>query len=170
MARVQLAIDDPAERLTLRAILEAEGHRIVETSPDVLITDDARDAAERVQTQPTLVLAAASGIPEAVAAMRKGVCGYLFVPFQPGEAGIMVERAAATAEPTGLARKADTVGTDKDAQADLTLAEVEERHILATLHHCRNNRAKAARILGIGRNTLWRKLKRMHEAVPRDAR
>ncbi len=41
----------------------------------------------------------------------------------------------------------------------LTLAEVERRHILATLQRFGGNRAATARVLGIGENTLWRKLK-----------
>ncbi|MCC6751951.1 MAG: sigma-54-dependent Fis family transcriptional regulator [Deltaproteobacteria bacterium] len=43
--------------------------------------------------------------------------------------------------------------------APQTLAEVERRHILATLERLRGNRAATARALGIGENTLWRKLK-----------
>ena len=41
----------------------------------------------------------------------------------------------------------------------LTLAEVERRHILATLERCGGNRSATAQALGIGENTLWRKLK-----------
>jgi transcriptional regulator with PAS, ATPase and Fis domain len=41
----------------------------------------------------------------------------------------------------------------------LTLAEAERRHILATLERFDGNRAATARVLGIGENTLWRKLK-----------
>ncbi|GAB4207048.1 MAG: hypothetical protein OHK0013_24290 [Sandaracinaceae bacterium] len=41
----------------------------------------------------------------------------------------------------------------------LTLAEVERRHVLATLERFGGNRAATARALGIGENTLWRKLK-----------
>lgn len=40
-----------------------------------------------------------------------------------------------------------------------TLAQLERDHIRAVLAHCGNNRGEAARILGIGRNTLWRHLK-----------
>ena len=39
------------------------------------------------------------------------------------------------------------------------LAEVEHDHILRTLEHCDGNRSEAARMLGIGRNTLARKLR-----------
>jgi DNA-binding NtrC family response regulator len=41
-----------------------------------------------------------------------------------------------------------------------TLAEVEQRHILATLESTGGNKTKAARLLGIERSTLDRKLAR----------
>jgi transcriptional regulator with PAS, ATPase and Fis domain len=41
----------------------------------------------------------------------------------------------------------------------LPLAEVEKRHILARLKHCGGNQSKAARLLGVSKITLWRKLK-----------
>lgn len=40
-----------------------------------------------------------------------------------------------------------------------TLKEMEQRYILETVEHCNNNYDEAARMLGIGRTTLWRKLK-----------
>ncbi len=42
----------------------------------------------------------------------------------------------------------------------LTLAEVERRHVLRTLDRLGGNRKATAKALGIGENTLWRKLKR----------
>jgi DNA-binding NtrC family response regulator len=42
----------------------------------------------------------------------------------------------------------------------LTLAEVERLHIERVLRACEGNRAEAARVLGVGRNTLWRKLQK----------
>ncbi|MBI4951529.1 MAG: sigma 54-interacting transcriptional regulator [Myxococcales bacterium] len=54
-------------------------------------------------------------------------------------------------------RPASTGSTTGDVPA--TLAEMERRHILATLERCAGNRAATARALGIGENTLWRKLK-----------
>jgi DNA-binding NtrC family response regulator len=41
----------------------------------------------------------------------------------------------------------------------ISMAELEKRHILNVLSQCGQNKAKAAGILGIGYNTLWRKLK-----------
>jgi two-component system response regulator HydG len=46
-----------------------------------------------------------------------------------------------------------------------TLAQVEREHVLAVLSACGGVQAEAARILGIGRNTLWRKLREYGEAV-----
>ncbi|MBI4615725.1 MAG: sigma-54-dependent Fis family transcriptional regulator [Planctomycetes bacterium] len=40
-----------------------------------------------------------------------------------------------------------------------TLAEVEREHVLAVLSACGGNQVDAARVLGIGRTTLWRKLR-----------
>jgi transcriptional regulator of acetoin/glycerol metabolism len=45
------------------------------------------------------------------------------------------------------------------AGTDLTLAEVEKAHILAVLQAARWNRTAAARQLGIGHATLFRKLR-----------
>jgi len=47
----------------------------------------------------------------------------------------------------------------QEKQTVLPLHEVEKRHILQVLELCGYNRAAAAQALGIGRNTLWRKLK-----------
>jgi len=41
----------------------------------------------------------------------------------------------------------------------LPLAAVERRYVMGALDNCDGNRTKAARALGIGSNTLWRKLK-----------
>jgi DNA-binding NtrC family response regulator len=39
------------------------------------------------------------------------------------------------------------------------LAEVEREHVLAVLDGCGGNQAEAARVLGLARNTLWRRLR-----------
>ncbi len=150
MARVQLAVTDVPQRMTLHATLEAAGHTIVDAAPDVLLTDSLDTAAKKSATCRTLILASASGVPEAVRAMREsGVWGYIFVPIQAGEAAIAVERAAAAA-----------AAPSETAAAMRSLEDVEMEHIQRVLRVCKHNQAKAARILGIGRNTLWRKLKR----------
>ena len=52
------------------------------------------------------------------------------------------------------------------ARALRSLAEVEREHVLCVLDACGGSQAEAARILGIGRNTLWRKLRSYADAAP----
>ena len=148
MARVQLQIDDPANRLTLHAIVQAAGHSVVDSIAEVAVTDNIESALDMVGPTPVLVLASASQIRDAVAAMRKGVYGYIFLPLQPGETDLMLQRALGS---SAGARTADA----------RPLNEVEAGHILDVVRQCKGNRAKAARVLGVGRNTLWRKLKQI---------
>ncbi|MDX9974424.1 MAG: helix-turn-helix domain-containing protein [FCB group bacterium] len=149
MARVELAITDPASRLTLKAMLEAEGHTVTEAEPEVVICDDVPTAVQRSSERPVLVLAPYAEVRDAVAAMRQGVYGYILLPFQAGEAALMVERA--------LGRNHSA----PEHEAPQKLEEVEFKHIQEVLRLCKGNRAEAARVLGIGRNTLWRKLKKI---------
>lgn len=158
MARVMLDIDDPATRITLQTMLEAAGHR-VSTEGEVVIADTARKAIRHASNMPSLTLANASEIRDAVAAMREGVYGYVFVPFQPGEVEIMVERAASIG--CAGARREQPPDIAKTAES---LEEAEMRLILDTLRRCKYNHTEAARLLGIGRNTLWRKLKNMPQS------
>ena len=162
MALVRLLVDDMANRITLKAILEADGHRIVDTAPEVIVSDNNPAAIELARSTPTLVLAAASTVVEAVAAMEQGVSGYLFVPFQPGEASLMVSRA------TAQVAAADTSDTPHDCGKLPTLEEAEAAHIQHVLRRCKYNQTKAAKVLGIGRNTLWRKLRRIRENRARE--
>ncbi|WP_242395451.1 sigma-54 interaction domain-containing protein [Anaeromyxobacter oryzisoli] len=48
-----------------------------------------------------------------------------------------------------------------------TLAEVEREHVLLVLERCGGSQTEAARVLGIGRNTLWRKLRALGRDDPR---
>ena len=140
MARVSLDIADVNTRLMLKAMLVAEGHEVVEARADVAVSDSVRRAVIHARTQPALVLAPMAQIAQAVGAMRQGVYGYIFVPLQPGEAGLMVERAAAT--------QAGPRGPEPAAASANILEDSEARLILSTLRQCKYNRTKAARALG----------------------
>jgi len=159
MARIELIIDDAVNRITLRSLLESAGHTIVSDGAVVCVTDRLAEAPKRAQATPVLVLATANDIREAARVMAQGVFGYIFLPFQPGEATIMVERALQWAHTPTSAGATGTVAAEA-TQPTLTLDEVEQQHIVQTLRRCKNNQARAARLLGIGRNTLWRKLKK----------
>jgi ActR/RegA family two-component response regulator len=154
MARIQLLIADAPQRMTLHAMLEAAGHSMVDSSADVVFTDSVETAVKHADASKTFVLATASSVPDAVRAMRDSrVFGYIFVPLQPGEAVLAVEQATRSAS-----------SSSETAEAMRPLEDVEMEHIQRVLRVCKHNQAKAARVLGIGRNTLWRKLKRGQES------
>lgn len=48
----------------------------------------------------------------------------------------------------------------------IPLAQVEKEHVESVLEACGGNQLEAARVLGIGRNTLWRKLKAWDASAP----
>ena len=150
MANIRLDIDNAINRITLKAMIEADGHTMVETDPDVILSDDLKRAVGHGGEAPVIILTTVADIRDAVETMRKGVYGYIIVPFLPGETSLMIDRALNTAS--------DALATEEDT-TPASLKDVEARHILDTLRYCKNNQAKAARLLGIGRNTLWRKLK-----------
>ena len=150
MARVALDIESTELAAAVRERLDHAGHTIVRESPDVIVTDDALQAMEHLKRAPVLVLSDSSQIRAAVATMRAGAYGYVFLPLQPGELELLVERAALGLLPP-------------QHREPLPLAEVEARYIRTVLARYRGNQTRAARALGIGRNTLWRKLKQHEE-------
>jgi len=73
-----------------------------------------------------------------------------------------VERGAIICRSPSIAAQDLSLGLPLlDARSDkgMTLKELERRHTLSTLERHGGNQARAARELGIGRNTLWRRLK-----------
>jgi two-component system response regulator HydG len=68
---------------------------------------------------------------------------------------------------SSLANRASSATAERSSgqYRELSMADVEQEHILATLEHTGWNKSKASQILGIERSTLDRKLKRYH--VPR---
>jgi len=158
MARIALQVDDAPTALTLKALLEAAGHTITtgEVGTDLTIADSTDRALGALSQGPALVLAKLNDVPEALESMRAGVYGYILLPFQPGEARLMVDRALTAAVDPGPNPSA--------AVEMVSLEEIETRHILAVLRECKFNQARTARVLGIGRNTLWRKLKKIEHA------
>lgn len=138
--------------------MKAEGHEIVTDNAEVTIADTPAAAVNALAASQVLLLSPVSGIAEAVSAMQQGVYGYILLPLQPGEAGLMVTRAAS---------KNNRIPEDNEAESPMTpLAEVERKHIETVLRACKGNQVKAARVLGIGRNTLWRKMKSWNKKEP----
>ncbi|CAN5213027.1 hypothetical protein BH09SUM1_BH09SUM1_08160 [soil metagenome] len=59
----------------------------------------------------------------------------------------------------GVSRKAKQAPDQVSYPLEITLADLERRHILSVLENVENNQRQAARMLGINPSTLWRKLK-----------
>mgnify|MGYP000864409219 CR=1 FL=1 len=148
MVNIVLRIDDPALKYTVQTLLAARGYAVASEGA-LTLTDNDAIAVTAAKRMPALLLATAAAIPAAVAAMRRGVYGYVFLPMQPGELEIMIGRALGAAAPED----------QETAPANVGVEDIERDHILAVLRACKNNQSEAARRLGIGRNTLWRKLR-----------
>jgi Nif-specific regulatory protein len=70
---------------------------------------------------------------------------------------------------SGLATRPAQPAADRspsEEYRELSMADVEQEHILKTLEHTGWNKSRAAQILGIERSTLDRKLKRYHVPKP----
>jgi Nif-specific regulatory protein len=79
---------------------------------------------------------------------------------------VVMESAAITEDDLPLPERLPSFARDldkppsQDGERILTLAEVEQRHIESVLAKVGGNQSVAAKLLGIGRNTLARKLRR----------
>lgn len=158
MARILLEVTDLPNQLTLKSLAEAEGHRAEAglAEWDAAIVDDATRAEILARRGPVLLLTPMSDRGAAVQALRTGVFAYVLTPFEAGEVPLLLQRALRSRSAT------PPPSTPYDFSGQLVpLEKVESQYILEVLRRCRNNQAEAARVLGIGRNTLWRKLKKI---------
>ncbi|HNZ47256.1 MAG TPA: helix-turn-helix domain-containing protein [Candidatus Hydrogenedentes bacterium] len=154
MACVLLNITSVPLRITLEVMLHLEGHTLSEIAGDAAVTDSLPHAADLAGQYPVLLLVPAAQVADAVGLMRKGVHDYALLPLQPGEVPFKIERILAS-----LSAPAHD-GVIETGQELKSLAAMEEAHIRLALRHCKGNQLQAAKLLGIGRNTLWRKLRR----------
>lgn len=76
-----------------------------------------------------------------------------------------IPQAPAQSAPESMARAAVAVADEREALPVLPLTEIERRAIMVALEYTRGDRAVAAHLLGIGRTTLYRKLKEYNIAV-----
>jgi two-component system response regulator RegA len=105
-----------------------------------------------------VILTRYPSIAAAVHAIRMGFQDYLTKPIEPSRLAALI---CASATPA--------VGRDDDAANDVfdtdeepaSLARVEWEHIHAVLLDCRGNISEAARLLGLHRRSLQRKLRRL---------
>jgi two-component system response regulator RegA len=101
-----------------------------------------------------IVLTRSPAIAAAVHAIRSGFRDYLAKPIEPSRLGCLL----GVGEP-GAATAANDVALPEDDEP-ASLARVEWEHIHTVLLDCRGNISEAARVLGLHRRSLQRKLRR----------
>jgi len=114
------------------------------------------DAALQIDPGTNVIIVNGHSTPDSAAeAMKRGARDYLKKPLDRAHLHRTLREITAQLR-TGAAPTA----TAASGWEPLPLDEVRRRHILRVLKYCRGNRVRAARILGIGRTSLYRFLKR----------
>jgi DNA-binding NtrC family response regulator len=92
-----------------------------------------------------------------------GENGYL----EPRHLGLTpINHTRETQRPTNSILPASAHGVDTSGNGFPTLAEIEKRHILAALNHCRGNRTHASKLLDVSIRTLRNKLHEYNGTAP----
>lgn len=166
MVTILLEIRDLPNQMTLKSLIEAAGHRVETILPewDVAIVDTRLRAETLAREGPVLLVTSMADRSDTAKSLRAGVFGTLLTPFEPTEVAVTLQRAirshAGTARPN----------SPYDFSGQLvSLERMESQYILEVLRRCKNNQAEAARVLDIGRNTLWRKLKKINAQLHRES-
>jgi two-component system response regulator RegA len=114
-----------------------------------------------------LVLTRTPAVAAAVHAIRNGFRDYLAKPMEARRLGVLL--GIVSPAPGAAASAAnDVVAFDDEEPA--SLARVEWEHIHAVLIDCGGNISEAARVLGLHRRSLQRKLRRNSPVVAASAR
>lgn len=136
-----------------RRRVEATGYDVVVTDlrmPGESGLDVVRDLKAHDPTMKVLVLTGYGSIATAVEAVRQGAVDYLTKPADVDQVLAAFDRAeGGQGDPEAFTQRPGTAPS---------LARVEWEHIQRVLHDCEGNITKAARILGIHRRSLQRKL------------
>jgi DNA-binding NtrC family response regulator len=178
MLNVLLVDDEPDVRISLGQVLREEGHavdmvgdaetalaRLASHPFDLVVSDvklpklDGLSLLKRVRAEfpgtEVLLMTAYGTISDAVTAMKDSATDYLTKPFALDVLVSAVERVESR-------RRGDAVAVTNGAGAPPTLAaameEYEKEIILRTVRGAGERRQRAAKMLGISRKSLWKKL------------
>lgn len=162
--RIALLDGDAARRTRLRPWLDdlvADADGSLPEGIDLIIVDAARVAATVAQHPDVAVLAIASDPATALAALRAGAYDVLGEPLDAERVQAAVRRARERQE---LARKLKSLESQLNGHDEgvVPLRELERRAIEKALAASRGSVEKAARMLGMGRATLYRRLATMN--------
>ncbi len=146
--------------------------------PDLVLLDlglpgiDGLETLRRLRDRgaeaPVIVMTAHGSVDAAIDAMKFGAFDFLTKPLDVDRLLIVVRNALSLSQ---LSRQVHTLRGELHSVGLTTrppahdefvvpLDEVERRHILRAVEACRGNLSQAARLLDIGRTTLYRKLQR----------
>lgn len=165
--RIAIIDGDAGRRARLRSWLDGEIADATEGAlPDGidLILVDAARVADVVARHPDVaVLALASDVATASAALRAGAYDVLGEPLDAERVQAAVRRARERQE---LSRKLRSLQSQLNGHDEgvVPLRELERRAIEKALAASRGSVEKAARMLGMGRATLYRRLATMNPA------
>lgn len=127
--------------------------------------------SQLLETMPNVAIILITGhadVDSAVGAMKNGAYDYITKPFSLERMEQVIEKAY---QKVRLQRENDLInvlalpffpqeGREERKDGFLTLEELERSHISMVMHALGGNKSQAARILGIGRKTLYRKLEK----------
>jgi DNA-binding NtrC family response regulator len=147
-------------------IIKREGLRIVIADLVMPVMDGIELLKQAKKLSPdikVIIITAYGSIPNALAAIREGAYDYIEKPFCPERVEILieklVERQKLIEENLSLQKKLFENVINKSSPLERELRQVEKEHILNILAQTKGNYAKAARVLGISRMTLYNKAK-----------
>jgi DNA-binding NtrC family response regulator len=158
-ARILVIDDDSIVDLLRDAGLEVAGVRELDGEVcDVVIAD--LDKVERYRPgQLVVLLADGASIERAVDAVHAGAYDFVIRPVRAEILVLTVERALREhAMQRELARLRRHLGIDDPRSAPMSLHELERAYIRRVIQMASGNISEAARILGIDRRTIYRKL------------
>lgn len=159
--RIALIDGDSARRARLRTWLDGDVLESVEEGVDLIIVDAARVTAVIAQHPEIAVIALAADAPTAMAALRAGAYDVIGEPLEAERVKATVRRARERQE---LSRKLRSLQSQLNGHDEgvVPLRELERRAIEKALAASRGSVEKAARMLGMGRATLYRRLATMN--------
>jgi DNA-binding NtrC family response regulator len=159
--RIALLDGDTARRARLVACIDGDVVDSVTEGVDLIVIDASRVAAIVAQHPEMIVLAIATDAASAGAALRAGAYDVVAEPFDAERVQAALRRARERQE---LSRKLHTLQSQLNGHDEgvVPLRELERRAIEKALAASRGSVEKAARMLGMGRATLYRRLATMN--------
>ncbi len=183
MAKVLATDDDEDVLQTIKEALQFRGHSVLVAASapealallaneevDIVLADIAMPGMDGLElcghitkNRPNVRVIIITGKPNldvAIASIRAGAYDFLVKPLTADPLFAAIDRADPRRPPgsTGAATEA------RDAVQ--SLRELERRHIMETLRKAEGNKTVAARMLGIDRTTLYRKLSEIETTEP----